>query len=100
MPKLIKADMRQVVVFQKKREMGGYIVLGKRLAGRPPKDKVVFLIVRAVLQYVLFRIREEGKLFHNARVDYKLDLRCLADRIRADSLRARIRAPDPTIGWG
>ena len=46
-PKLMKADMRQMVVLQEKREMGRYIVRGKGSTIRPLEDKVVFLIVRA-----------------------------------------------------
>ena len=40
-PKLVKADMRQVVVLQEKREMGGNVIRGKGCAVGPLEDKVV-----------------------------------------------------------
>ena len=46
-PKLVKADMRQMVVLQKKREMGRNVIRGKGRAVGPLEDEVVFLIVRA-----------------------------------------------------
>ena len=46
-PKLVKADMRQVVVLQKKREMGRNVIRGKGCAVGPFEDKVIFLVVRA-----------------------------------------------------
>ena len=44
---LDKADMRQVIVFQEKRKMGGNVIRGKGCAVGLLEDKVVFLVVRA-----------------------------------------------------
>ena len=44
-PKLMKTDMRQMVVFQKKRKMGGYIVRRKRLAVGPLENIIILLII-------------------------------------------------------
>ena len=46
-PKLVKADMRQMVVLQEKREMGGNVIRRKGCAVGPLEDKVIFLVVRA-----------------------------------------------------
>ena len=45
MPKLMETDMRQMVVLQEKREMGGNIIRGKGCAVGPLEDKVVFLVI-------------------------------------------------------
>ena len=47
-PKLVKADMRQMVVLQKKREMGRYIVRGKGRAVGPFEDKLFQVIISVV----------------------------------------------------
>ena len=44
MPEFMETNMRQMVVFQKKRKMGGYIVRRKRLAVGPLEDKIILLI--------------------------------------------------------
>ena len=46
-PKLMETDMRQMVVLQEKREMGGNVIRRKGRAVGPLEDKVVFLVVRA-----------------------------------------------------
>ena len=46
-PKLMETDMRQMVVLQEKREMGGNVIRRKGCAVGPLEDKVVFLVIRA-----------------------------------------------------
>ena len=46
-PKLMETDMRQMVVLQEKREMGGNVIRRKGCAVGLLEDKVVFLVVRA-----------------------------------------------------
>ena len=46
-PKLMETDMRQMVVLQEKREMGGNVIRGKGCAVGPLEDKIVFLVVSA-----------------------------------------------------
>ena len=46
-PKLVKADMGQMVVLQEKREMGRNVIRGKGRAVGPLEDEVVFLVIGA-----------------------------------------------------
>lgn len=54
MPELMKADVRQAVVFQQKGKMGRNIFWGKGRSLRPLEDKVVLLVAFAAEPSVLF----------------------------------------------
>ena len=47
-PKLVKADMGQMVVLQEKREMGGNVIRGKGCAVGPLEDKLFQVIISVV----------------------------------------------------
>ena len=47
-PKLMETDMRQVIVLQKKREMGGNVIRRKGCAVGPFEDKLFQVIISVV----------------------------------------------------